>query len=87
MSVNAKDKEIHVSGFKHISEHEIDYKYSKARVVVPSNSHSCVGLNSVEINKQKFSVRLVSEGYLVKYLIEDLPIKSIYDVRLKFKKD
>ena len=84
--MNANLKTLHFIGLEHISSYSINHKYSDSFVEVAPHSHSSVGLNSVEMKKQKISVRIII-GQYVKYLIKDIVVTSINDVRLKFRKD
>ena len=53
---------------------------------VPSRRHSSVGLMDLKLNEHKISVR-VKVGHFVKYLVKDVVIKSVRDMRLKIRFD
>jgi len=53
---------------------------------VPGGRHSSVGLINLKMGEHKISVR-VKVGPFVKYIVKDVVIKSVKDVRLKIRYD
>ena len=86
LNLNVAAGAINLDGFRVEGEIETNPRYAEAFVEVPPRRHSSVGLMDLRMNEHKISVR-VKVGNFVKYLVKDVVIKSVRDMKLKVRYD